>query len=151
MLEQNFAKVYTKFKLHFYTKIFSRFQEREATLSAVETFSVEAIFALDRPTVREFAEFAQISAPNAAYKINSLVKKGYIRRVQSQADKREFHLVVTDKFFAYHDITTRYIATIMERMQQRFPPEELAVLDRLLGVMADELMPEVTFPLGERE
>ena len=38
MLDESFAQVYTKFKLHFYQAVFSRFQTREATLSAVETF-----------------------------------------------------------------------------------------------------------------
>ena len=38
MLEQAFFNVYTKFKLHFYQEIFRRFQDREASLTTVETF-----------------------------------------------------------------------------------------------------------------
>ena len=33
MLDQAFAEVYTKFKLHFYRKVFSRFQSREAGMT----------------------------------------------------------------------------------------------------------------------
>ena len=33
MLDQTFGRVYTKFKLHFYKQIFSRFEDREATLT----------------------------------------------------------------------------------------------------------------------
>ncbi len=83
MLYQAFNEVYTKFKLHFYQEIFRRFQDREASLTTVETFCMESIMALGRPTVNEFATFMRISPPNAAYKVNSLVKKGYIRKVQS--------------------------------------------------------------------
>ena len=36
MLDQAFGQVYTKFKLHFYKQIFSRFEDREATLTTVE-------------------------------------------------------------------------------------------------------------------
>ena len=88
MLHQAFNEVYTKFKLHFYQEIFRRFQDREASLTTVETFCMESIMALGRPTVNEFATFMCISPPNAAYKVNSLVKKGYIRKIQSPSDRR---------------------------------------------------------------
>ena len=73
MLEEKFEIVYTKFKLHFYQEIFARFQNREASLTTVETFAMETIQALGSPTVNEFASFMKISPPNAAYKINSYV------------------------------------------------------------------------------
>ena len=47
MLDQTFGKVYTKFKLHFYKQIFSRFEDREATLTTVESFCMEVIMALE--------------------------------------------------------------------------------------------------------
>ena len=46
MLEESFLDVYTKFKLHFYQEVFARFQNREASLTAVETFCMEIILAL---------------------------------------------------------------------------------------------------------
>ena len=87
MLKYAFFNVYTKFKLHFYQEIFRRFEDREASLTTVETFCMETIQALGAPTVNEFATFMRISPPNAAYKVNCLVKKGYIRRVQSPLDR----------------------------------------------------------------
>ena len=104
MLHQAFNEVYTKFKLHFYQEIFRRFQNREASLTTVETFCMESIMALGRPSVNEFATFMRISPPNAAYKVNSLVKKGYIRKVQSPSDRREYHLEVTQKYIDYYNI-----------------------------------------------
>ena len=88
MLEESFNQVYTKFKLHFYRTVFSRFQTREASLTAVETFCMEVILALKEPTINEFASFAQISSPNAAYKVNSLIQKGYVEKIQSPHDRR---------------------------------------------------------------
>lgn len=143
MLETNFTNVYTKFKLRLYAKVFSRFESREASLSAVETFCVEVIYALGRPTINEFAAFAQISAPNAVYKINSLVKKGYVRRVRSLEDRREFHLEVTEKYMDYYGITYDYILTVMERIRARFPAEEVDQFDHMLHIIWSELMPEV--------
>ena len=60
MLEKAFFDVYTKFKLKFYQELFQQFGGREASLTAVETFCMEAILALGSPTVNEFATFMQI-------------------------------------------------------------------------------------------
>ena len=90
MLEQAFQDVYTKFKLHFYQNIFQRFATREATLTTVESFCMEGIMAMGEPTIAEFSRMMQISTPNAAYKIGSLVKKGYVEKIQSTTDRREY-------------------------------------------------------------
>ena len=146
MLEESFSEVYTKFKLHFYQEIFRRFQDREASLTTVETFCMETIQALGSPTVNEFATFMRISPPNAAYKVNSLVKKGYIRKVQSPDDRREYHLEVTQKYIDYYDISSGYLVEVMNRVAARFSPEECSKLEEMLTVISRELMPEVTLP-----
>ena len=143
MLQDAFVKVYTKFKLHFYTKFFERIQERETSLTTVETFCMEIIYSINNPTVNEFARVANISSPNAAYKINNLIKKGYLRKVQSEVDKREFHLEVTEKYLDYYNITYSYIGKVMNRLEERLAPEELQTLEKVLNVMSDELMPEI--------
>lgn len=143
MLQDAFSKVYTKFKLHFYKKFFERAQEREASLTTVETFCMEIIYSINNPTVNEFARVANISSPNAAYKINNLIKKGYLKKVRSENDKREYHLEVTEKYINYYNISYGYIGTVMKRMEGRFSPEELALIEKMLHVMSDELMPEI--------
>ena len=77
MLENLFSDVYSKFKVNFYTRVLSRFESRETSLTTVEVFCLEIIHLLGKPTINEFASFTQISSPNAAYKITNLVKKGY--------------------------------------------------------------------------
>lgn len=143
MLETAFSEVYTKFKLHFYRKVFERWESREATLTTVETFCMEIIYALDRPTVNEFASFVQISPPNAAYKVNSLIRKGYLKKVQSQEDKREYRLVPTQKYCDYYNISYHYLHTVMERIGRRFSPEEQQALESMLNIVSRELMPEL--------
>ena len=138
--------MYTKFKLHFYQEIFRRFQDREASLTTMETFCMESIMALGRPSVNEFATFMCISPPNAAYKVNSLVKKGYIRKVQSPEDRREYHLEVTQKYIDYYNISSNYMAEVMDRIVHRFPAEDCAKLEEILTVVSQELMPEIPLP-----
>ena len=143
MLEKSFDRIYTKFKLHFYRAVFTRFQTREASLTAVETFCMEIIRALDEPTINEFASFANISSPNAAYKVNSLIRKGYVEKVQSPNDRREYHLRPTQKFQDYYNLSSAYVRQVMDRVRERFTPEEVAQMDRVLEIVGQELMPEV--------
>lgn len=151
MLQDAFSNVYMKFKLHFYQKVFERLEEREATLTTVEAFCMEIIYALGNPTVAEFAKVANLSSPNAAYKVNNLVKKGYLNKVQSEHDKREYHLQPTEKYMTYHDISYSYIDVVMSRVEKRFSQEEVESLKRLLRVIGEEMMPEMAELEGKRK
>jgi len=145
MLQKLFNDVYTKFKLHFYQKVFEKLQERETSLTTVETFCMEIIYALKNPTINEFARLANLSGPNAAYKVSSLMKKGYLRKVQSQEDRREYHLEVTEKYLDYYNISYQYVGIVIDRMKDRFSKEELEIIERVLTVMKDELMTEIKY------
>ena len=143
MLRDEFSRVYSKFKLHFYQKVFERIEGRETSLTTVETFCMEIIYAANGPTVNEFAKLANLSSPNAAYKVNNLVKKGYLEKIQSTEDKREYHLYVTQKYLDYYNISYQYLNTVLNRLEGRFSQEELEVVKRVLKVMDEELMPEI--------
>lgn len=146
MLEQTLSEVYTKFKIHFYQEMFKHLDTRETSLTTVEMFCVEVIYALKNPTVQEFANFIKVSSPNAAYKVNSLIKKGYIEKIRSEKDKREYHLRVTDKYYNYYNLSQNYVNTVVERSKKHFTPEQIEILDGILTDMSQELMPEVSIP-----
>lgn len=143
MLERNFQKVYNRFKLSLYSRVFKEFGSKEEEgLSAMEVILMEIILALGEPTVNEFASMSTLSAPNAAYRINQLVKKGYISKIQSDKDKREFHLKVTDKYTEKYGDIFSYINKVSARIRDRFPTEDVEKLDVMLGIIAHELMKE---------
>ena len=142
MLDENFEKVYDKFKLQFYRKVLELVRERDGSLSAMEAFSLEVIKMLDCPTIGQFADFLNISQSNATYKVNSLIKKGYLERENSQSDRREYHLVLSEKYYNYIGLLTSYQKVVMERMKERFPPEVIDRTDRMLEIISEELMPE---------
>lgn len=142
MLEINFTRVYDKFKLEFFRRLFGLVKEREGSLSAMEAFAVEIIHQMQSPTISQFADFLGISQSNATYKVNSLIKKGYILKENSDVDRREYHLKLTDKYYNYNGLMKSYIDTVMQRIDERFSPEEVQTFARMLGVIADELMPE---------
>ncbi|MCL2826829.1 MAG: MarR family transcriptional regulator [Eggerthellaceae bacterium] len=145
-LETLFDEVYTKFKLQFYQRIFQRLNAREATLTTMEAFSVEIIDALGTPTVSEFAKFVNISTANATYKIQSLIKKGYLRKERSEEDRRESHLFLTDRYHDYKKMGTNYIDMVVQRIQQVHSPEEVTAFKLMLESISNDLMPEIELP-----
>lgn len=143
-----FMDVYNKFKLSFYRGVFSRVQGRETSLTTTESYCVDIIHDLGEPTVHEFADFVNISAPNAAYKVNSLIKKGYIEKVQSEVDRREYHLRVTDRYMRYYRLNVEYIQDVIARVRDRFPEKDLEVFEGVLEAIATELTPEIDILAG---
>ena len=150
MLEKGISDIYTKAKIHFYKEMFGRIRTREASLSTVEMFCVEVIDALDEPTIAEFSNFINVSSPNAAYKVNSLIKKGYVEKVQSTEDKREYHLRLTDKYRDYYQLHQKYIDLVASRARERFTKEEVSELERMLDIISDELMADIGLPIKEK-
>ena len=140
MIETNFRSVFDKFELRFFRKIFDLVRERDGSLSAMEAFSLEVIKILGTPTVGQFADFLKISQSNATYKVNSLIKKGYLERQNSPVDRREYHLVLSEKYYRYEELLSSYQKTVIERINERFSPEELQTFDEMLGVISEELM-----------
>ena len=142
MIEENFNAVFDKFKFQFFRKIFESVRERDGSLSAMEAFSLEIIELLDAPTIGEFADFLNISQSNATYKVNSLMRKGYLVRQNSETDRREYHLVLSEKFHNYMSLLTSYEDVVMQRIQDRFSDEQLDLFNQMLQTISDELMPE---------
>lgn len=142
MMEKSFFEVYDKFKLEFFRRIFELVREREGSLTAMEAFSIEVIHALHEPTVGQFAEFLNISQSNATYKVNNLIKKGYLIRQNSETDRREYHLVLSDKYYGYTDIMRSYVETVTARIRESFTPEETNLFGKLLDRISNEMMPE---------
>ncbi len=142
MLEKNFIEVYDKFKVQFFRKVFEKVRERDGSLSAMEALSLDIIRALDEPTVGQFADFLNISQSNATYKVNNLIKKGYLVRQNSTTDRREYHLVLSEKFYRYAELLTAYELTVVGRMKERFSEEDVEKLNEMLTVISNELMPE---------
>jgi len=142
MLEKNFTEVYERFELQFFRRVFENVRERDGSLSAMEAFSLEVIYLLHEPTVGQFADFLNISQSNATYKVNSLIRKGYIERQNSQVDRREYHLILSEKFLSYIGLFNSYEHTVMQRITERFSEEDVRRFDEMLGVISRELMPE---------
>lgn len=141
MLERTFLDIYIRFRLHFYRQMFALSQNGKERMSVGEVYCVEMISYLGNPSVSEFAAFAQISPSNAAYKVSCLVKKGYIEKMQSPTDKREFRLRVTDRYMDYYNINTTYAISMMDRVRAKFSDEDIKLFEDMLETMVDYSIP----------
>ncbi|NCB75017.1 MAG: MarR family transcriptional regulator [Clostridia bacterium] len=131
----DFEGIYRYFRLAHYQNLFATISEKPGSLSATEAFSVEVIYLLGEPTIGEFADFIGISQPNASYKVNALVSKGYITKESGESDKRECRLAVTKKFRDYYGTQMPDISGITKD----FSEEENAVLRKLSQRLAKEI------------
>lgn len=139
MLEKEFEKLYYKFRNNYCKNLFSSVNDEKDSLSPTESYCVEAIFLLNRPTVHQFANYVNISQPNATYRISNLIRKGYIRKVLSLDDRREYFLEVTDKFSKDYGMNASFNAELMNNIRDKFTKEEIEQLEKLIEKV-NELM-----------
>ena len=133
MLEQDFEKLYLRFRANYYRRMVQVIGVREGSLSATEGYCVEIIHLMQNPTVTQFASYLNISLPNANYKINSLIEKGYVVKTVSDKDRREYHLQVTEKFLSYYGLKDEYNARLMRDIRDTFAEEEVLQLETTIG------------------
>ncbi len=128
MLSQEFQAVYNIFKKNFYASICANSKE----LTMQEAFSLDIIYMLGNPTILEYANYMGISQPNATYKINQMIDKGYLIKTTCQTDKRAYRLQVTDKFLACYRENDRYIQKTLGDIENIFTPEDVVLLEEML-------------------
>ncbi|MEN6338766.1 MAG: MarR family winged helix-turn-helix transcriptional regulator [Clostridiaceae bacterium] len=132
-MDEPVSELYKNLRLVHYRNLFTQLKEKAGSLSATEAFSAEVIYLLDHPTISEFAAFLGISQPNASYKVNALVTKGYLERVGSDDDRREAHLNVTRKFLDYYGRQMPDVSSAVSAALESFTQAEAALLFKLFG------------------
>ena len=136
------TRCYARFRLITYRSMFRLLRERDSSLSAAEAFAVDVIYLLQEPTIKEFADCLGISQPNATYRVNHLIQKGYVQKTPSQEDRREAHLHVTDKYMRYWNESNGSLTRALTVLQDRFSADEVATFTRMLQELT-EILPEV--------
>ena len=128
-------------------------REKEMLVSIDKTLSMNEIHVIEAVsnaggdnTSKRVAQTLRVSPGTLTASVNTLAAKGYIRKVQSPDDRREYHLEITQKYIDYYNISTAYMTAVMNRISQRFSPEECAKLEDMLTIISRDLMSEVEIP-----
>lgn len=132
MLTEALTRVILRMRLGFLRKMFITVREESQDLTPMEIFCLEGIEAMERPTISQFARFTGISQSNATYRVNCLIKKGYVNRVPSNKDRREFHLELTDKFKGCGPVFEQSCRVLAKRISLHMTPEETEKLTSIL-------------------
>lgn len=132
MLERSFERLYLQFRANYLRQMLAASAGDDGGLSAAEFFCAEAVYLLRQPTISEFAAFLNVSLPNANYKVNSLVKKEYVKKEVCESDKREFRLSVTPKFLKDYGMNSKWTRFAMRRIRECFTKEEYEALDHMI-------------------
>jgi len=142
MLYDEVVELDKRFRLIHYRSLFGRIKDKAGSLSATESFSVDAIYLLNEPTIKQFADYLGISQPNATYKVNSLIEKGYITKIPSTDDRREYRLQVSEKFFKYYDVADSVITDALDEITPQFSEDELKAFETVLKALNREIEPK---------
>ncbi len=87
-------------------------------LSLRQIMYLDVIQQLENPTPTELARQLKISKPSASAAIDRLESAGYLRKVDSDDDRRSYHLHLTHKgqqFKQAHDETHQHLAQLITR------------------------------------
>lgn len=137
-LKKQFEKIFISASMSFYHEVFDKKGKPQEALTTSEVFSMEVIYSLGRPTVNQFAKYLHLTSPNAAYKVNHLVQKGYLKKTQSQTDKRVYYLEPTEKYYSYYAINHSNVDRIFDGLAEHLTDEEWVVFEKILNVLGDE-------------
>lgn len=135
MLSKEFQSVYNMFKMNFYASMCANSKE----LTMQEAFSLDIIYMLERPTILEYANYMGISQPNATYKVNQMIEKGYLIKTVCEEDKRAFRLQVTDKFLECYRDNDRFIKKTLDDIENIFTQEEVKLLEKMLVTVRESM------------
>jgi len=101
-------------------------------LSLRQIYYLETIQCMQNPTPTELAQAVQVSKPTVSITLDKLAKAGFIRKTRSDADKRSYHIHLSqigDMFIQTHEGVHR---TLAQTILQGLSPQDARSLTNLL-------------------
>jgi DNA-binding MarR family transcriptional regulator len=93
-------------------------QEQFAELSMRQVYYLETILRMESPTFSDVAQNLGITKPSVTAIVEKLIQKGYVEKVQSENDRRTYHIIPTKKaatFSQLHENTHRQMAQLFTK------------------------------------
>ena len=106
-------------------------QEQFAELSMRQVYYLETILRMESPTFGDVAQKLGLTKPSVTAIVDKLIQKGYVEKVQSESDRRTYHIVPTGKaaeFAQLHENTHRLMAQILTQNLDETEIQQMAVL-----------------------
>ena len=108
-------------------------------LTTAQMHYLEIINEMSNPNVTELATEMQLTKPTVTVALDRLLLKGYVAKIQSDADRRSSHLHLTKKGMQINQMHERAHTQFVELMQETLDPKELEELTVLLEKLTKSL------------
>lgn len=105
----------------------------------------------DGLTQRELSRRVGMREPTTVTALKSLEKSGFVRRRQSDEDRRKIHVYLTPRARKLQATLAPCVAEVNEIALQGLSPEEVVTLRRLLQHVGRNLAPEVDETAAETD
>jgi DNA-binding MarR family transcriptional regulator len=110
-----------------------------ASLTPTQVHYLDTIFHLENPNISELASHLNVSKPTVTFAINNMEKLGYVKKNQSDEDRRFFSIHLTSmgkKMAKLHDEIHKNYAEIFRQVLNQ---NELKTLEGLLEKVLKEI------------
>ena len=88
---------------------------------------------MGRPTFSGLAHELKVTEPSVTAIVGTLIRKGYVRKVQDSQDRRTYHVVLTPKAVAFNQIHADTHKRLAGFLAAQLEEDEVDELARLLG------------------
>lgn len=123
-------------------RIFSRIL-KENNLHEFNPSQGKIMFVLwqtDNIAIHELVEKTQLGKSTVTFHLDNLEKAGYIKRIPSERDKREFYIVLTDKDKALQEKYVKVSEEMTKIFYKKFTENEIQQFETFLENLLDNLI-----------
>ena len=112
-------------------------QEGFSDITMHQMLYLETIARLNQPTFGEIADFLSVTRPSVSTIIKKLIKLGYVKKVQSSADGRVYHLYLTNNGLRFNELHNEVHQILARRITKNLNQNEIEALAELMTKITD--------------
>jgi DNA-binding MarR family transcriptional regulator len=107
--------------------------ERFAELSMRQMLYLNTILRLEHPNFSDLARELGVTKPSVTAIVSTLIRKGYVEKVQDGDDRRAYHIVPTRKAEEFDKIHAATHKRLADFLAAQLDPNEVEQLTQLLS------------------
>ncbi len=111
--------------------------ERFSELSMRQMLYLNTIIRMGHPTFSDLARDLKVSKPSVTTNVGTLIRKGYVAKIQDHEDLRTFHIVTTQKALDFDELHQNVHKNLAHQLAAQLNSEEIKQLGSLLAKAFD--------------
>ncbi len=136
-------------------KVYKQYIEKIMSKQEFSRFSInhmyylEYIYTLNNPTFSQLAEALNVSKPSVTGMIKRLSDQGYVKRMNSEHDKREFHIYLTDRGKEILNAELEVYKHFTKKISTHLSEDEVELFSKLVSKIISSIKEEKTMEVIE--